>query len=801
MKTPGVICFILLLGLGISAYSQNVTVNQPDTANYPYWIEMMQDPGINFFKVQSAFNKYWENRPITRGCGWKPFKRWEYMMQDRVSPTGERPSESRTVNAYKEFYSNLANAPRSAEGDWTNLGPFTIPVNTRGYRGLGRINAIGFHPTDANTIFIGAPSGGLWVSHDAGVTWASNTDNLPTLGVSAIMVDYANPQIMYIGTGDRDAGDAAGLGVMKSFDGGLTWEQYNTGMGEKTVGRLIIHPTDPSILLAATNGGIYKTTDGGLNWTSKMTGNFKDIVFKTNNPSVIYATASGKFYLSNDLGETWIQIANGLPDGARGVIGVTPANPNVVYFLLANSSNEFKGLFKSTDNGVSFVEKSNSPNIMDWSCDGSGSGGQAWYDLDIAVDPTNENIVYSGGVDVWRSANSGVNWSINAHWYGGCSRPSVHADHHVFEYSPLNGQLYIGNDGGIYWTNNGGEVWNEITNGLPISQTYKLGQSRTVDDLVINGYQDNGSNIYEGTTWASIGGGDGMECAIDPVDFHYRYHTLYYGDIFRDYNNVEQGKIAGNGANGITESGGWVTPFLIDENDPKTMFIGYKSVWRSTNIKEPNVNSVDWTKISDALTGDNLSVLEQSPKNTNILYVAGGNKLFRTDNCKADIPVWTSLTNKLPVNLAITDIEAHPFNEDIVYITFDNRIFMSWDKGNTWTDWTGLLPDIHISSIVYNKHSLYGTYIGTDMGVFYRDYAFCGWSSFSNGLPVNAKVTELEIFYDDANPANDRIKASTYGRGLWESDMFYSMPMADFSADQVQIPIECGVNFTDLSTG
>ena len=801
MKSLFFFCFIFFFGFGISLHSQNSMSNQPDTAQYPYWIDMMQDPGVNFFKVQSAFNAYWENRAITKGCGWKPFKRWEYMMQNRVSQTGERPAESRTADAYNAFYSNPANSPRSVGGNWSNLGPFTIPLGDRGYKGLGRINAIGFHPSDANTIFIGAPAGGLWVTHDGAQTWTSNTDNLPTAGVSAIMLDYSNPQIIYIGTGDRDAGDAVGLGVMKSIDGGLTWYSSGNGMGDKTVGRLIIHPGNPSMLLAATSGGIFKTTDGGLNWVNKITGNFKDILFKTNNPSIVFATSGGKFYRSTDTGETWVQITAGLTIGSRGVIGVTPANPDVVYFLLANSNNEFQGLYKSTNEGISFVVKSNSPNIMDWSCDGSGSGGQAWYDLEIAVDPANENIIYSGGVDIWRSNNSGVTWSINSHWWGDCGRPSVHADQHVFEYSPLNGKLYIGNDGGIYWTDNGGTAWNEISNGLAISQAYKLGQSATVDDLVINGYQDNGSSTFEGTSWNAVNGGDGMECAVDPVDFHYRYSTLYFGEIFRHYNNNYQGKIAGENTNGITESGGWVTPFLIDEADPKTMFIGYKNVWRSYNIKATNVNSVIWTKISNGLTGDNLNVLEQSPKNTGILYAAGGNKLYRTDNCKSDSPLWINLSNKLPISSTITDIETHPFNEDIVYITFENRVYKSEDRGNSWLDWTGLLPDIHISCIVFSKHSVNGTYIGTDMGVFYRDNAFCGWNSFSNGLPVNAKVTELEIFYDDANPANDRIKASTFGRGLWESDLFFSMPMADFSADQTDIPIGCSINFTNLSTG
>ena len=797
-----IISVIIFLGLGFSAQSQKITnLNPLDTANYPYWINMMQDPSVNFFKVQSAFNKYWENRPITRGCGWKPFKRWEYMMQSRVSPTGERPAESRTLNAFMDYYKNPANAPRSQNGNWTNLGPFNLPLGDRGYKGLGRVNAIGFHPTDPNIIYVGAPSGGLWVSTNGGSTWSSNTDNLPTLGVSAVVVDHSNPQNIYIGTGDRDAGDASGLGVMKSTDGGLSWALSNNGMGETTVGRLIMHPNNANLLLAAANNGIYKTTDGGLNWTKTYSGTFKDVIFKTNDPSIVYATSAGKFYRSSDTGDTWTEITTGLTIGSRGAIGVTPANPNVVYFLLTNSANEFQGLYKSTDNGLTFTENSNSPNIMDWSCDGSGTGGQAWYDLDIAVDPTNENIIYSGGVDIWKSTDGGRNWAINAHWWGDCSRPAVHADHHIFEISPLNNKLYVGCDGGIYWTNNGGTNWNEISSGLAISQTYKLGQSATVDNLVINGYQDNGSSIYEGTSWTAVNGGDGMECAIDPTDSHYRYSTLYYGDISRHYNNNNQGKIAGNNTNGIDESGAWVTPFLIDENDSKTMFIGYKNVWRSNNIKNPNVNGVIWTKISNGLTGDNLSVLEQSPKNTNILYVAGGNKLYRTDNCKDNNPVWINLTSKLPSNKTITDLEAHPFDENVIYMTLENRVYKSSDKGNNWTDITSLLPDVHISTIVYNKHSQNGIYIGTDMGVFYRDASFCGWTSFSNGLPANGRVTELEIYYDDANPANDRIKAATYGRGLWESDLYFSTPMANFTSDQTNIPIGCSVNFTDLSNG
>ena len=770
----------------------------PDTASFPYWIEMMQDPSANFYAVQSAFNTYWKDRPITKGCGWKPFKRWEYMAKQRLLPGGIRPAEDATFKAYNN-YMKKTEGSRTLYGNWENIGPFAVPEG-KGYKGLGRINAIGFHPTDANIIYIGAPAGGLWKSTDGGQNWNSNTDQLPTLGVSSIAINPVNPDMLYIGTGDRDATDAAGLGVMKSTDGGLTWALANNGMGNRIVGRLLISPLDPEILFAATNGGIYKTTDGGQNWINKSGGDFKDLVFKPADATVMYASKSGQFYRSADSGESWLKITAGIPSGSRGSIGVSPASPELVYFLLTSGNNEFRGLYRSTDNGITFTEQSNSPNIMDWYCDGTDPGGQAWYDQDIAVDPINPDIIYSGGVNIWKSVDAGITWQINAHWYGGCGVPAVHADHHIFEVSPLDGKLYVGNDGGIYWTNNGGSAWTEISNGLAISQPYKLGQSATVGEMVVNGYQDNGTSIFDGSTWYAIGGGDGMECAIDPTNQAYRYTTMYYGSIDRAYYNSNQGQIAGNGVNGITEDGDWVTPFILDAKDPNTMFVGYKNVWRSRNIKASSTGSVSWTKISDINTS-NLTVLEQSAVNTNLLYASSNNRLYVCTNALAELPTWYAVTDKLPTTGPITSIETHPTEESTVYITQNNKVFRSGDKGQSWTDISSGLPGIQLNTIVYYKRSPEGLYVGADAGVYYRDNTMADWIPFTEGLPANGKITELEIYYDAATPANDLIKAATYGRGTWKSGLYFNTPAADFAADQTLVPVSCPVNFSDKSTG
>ena len=768
-----------------------------DTAVNPYWIDMMQDQNANFYQTQAAFETYWSGREITKGSGYKPFKRWEYMMEQRVDAQGVKPAPDRDLNAYNRIIEQ-GSVLRNPAGNWMPLGPFTVPSGYNGYRGLGRVNAIGFDPVNPDILYIGAPAGGLWVSYNHGGTWQVLTDHLPTLGVSAVLVDRTNPATIYIGTGDRDAGDAPGLGIWRSTDGGQNWEVWSIGIGSATVGRIVQDAVDPLVLLAAVSNGLYRSSDGGATWERVRTGNFKEVVFHPTNNMIVYAASGANFYRSEDNGLTFNAITNGLTTGARAVIGVSPASPDVVYCLITNSES-FKGIYRSTDTGLSFEMRSNSPNIMSWDCNG-GDGGQAWYDLDIAVDPLNADNVLAGGVNSFRSLDGGINWTIRSHWYGGCGVQSVHADLHVLEYSPVNNRLYVGNDGGFYWTANGGVNWTEISNGLVISQAYKIGQSKTKPNFVINGYQDNGSSVLNNTNWFAVGGGDGMECTYDPNDERYSYSSIYYGAIDRQFNNNNQGAIAGEGTNGITEGGGWVTPYLIDHNDGNIMFIGYKNVWRSTNIKANSTGSVQWQKIS-SINNSNMSQMAQSKANTNILYVSAGNKLFMTENAKATIVDWKVRTSTLPTNNTITAIETHPSDENVLYIAQQSRIFKSSDKGVTWEEKTSNLSGIQINSIAFYKNSQEGLYIGTDIGVFYREASMDEWMLFSEGLPASVKVTEVEIYYDPINPINDAVRAGTYGRGLWTASPFIGTVTAGFVPSANTVSAGCFVNFTDQTIG
>jgi len=752
---------ILLLNCQLS-FSQ-VGVQRSDTADFPYWTEMMQDPEANFHSTENAFEKYWANRSDYKGNGWKVYKRWEYINSSRVLPDGKLPAPGSVLHEYNQYQSGQ----KSVSGNWSEIGPIALPSNATGQpNGLGRINAIGFHPTDGNIIYVGSPSGGLWRTLDGGSTWTFISPSLPTLGVSAVLVHPTQPDIIWIGTGDRDAGDAPGLGIYKSTDNGLTWNSSSNGMGNLTVGMLIIHPADPNTLLASTSGGIFKTTNGGSTWTRKSsnTNHYKDIRFKPGDPTVVYATENGKFYRSVNTGDSWTQITSGIITGTRLVIGVTPANSNYVYLMQTNGT--FAGVLLSTDSGLNFTTKSTTPNIMDYSCDGSGTSSQAWYDLCMTVDPVNANTIYLGGINIWKSTNGGTTLSINSHWVGSCSVPAVHADIHALDFSPVNSKLYTGCDGGIYWTSNGGTNWTNTSSGLAIAQVYKIGQSATNSALTINGYQDNGTASNNNSAFTTVIGGDGMECIIDYSNSSYRYGALYYGDIRRS-SGGGYSTIAANGSNGITESGGWVTPYILHETNPNTMFVGYKNVWRSENVKAASTYSVAWTKISSGETS-NCIVLEQSPANVDILYVVRSGQLKRSDNVNGAAVTWITCT--LPGGYTPTDLEAHPTDQNIVYATAHYGVYKSIDKGLSWTNISGNLPSIYTNCLVFDKNSNEGIYVGNETAVYYKDATISNWLPFNTGLPV-VDIRELEIFYNITVPSNNKLKASTYGRGLWQSDL------------------------------
>ena len=761
------LAIVLLISISTTIAQANETQFQTaDFSGDPDWSALMQDPDVDFEELVQMFDELWADRPITKGCGYKPFKRWEQLMRSRLDENGELPSGSDIQKMHRGLFQN-----KSLAGNWQPLGPIIDEVTTRDdIRGVGRMNYVAFHPNDPNIVFAGAPAGGLWRSFDAGSSWTTNTDDLPTLGVSSIAFDPANPEIIYCGTGDRDANDSPGMGVMKSIDGGNSWFFVNDGIEDLTVGDIAVDPNNSNMVIAATSDGIYRSLDAGVTWQIESNSlNYKEIEFKPGDSEVIYATGNGRFYRSGNNGESWQYINDGITQGTRMVIATTAADPNVVYVLRA-STTSFLGFYKSTDSGENFVEMSDSPNILNWSASGEGTGGQAWYDLCLAADQLDPNTVYVGGIRMKKSTDGGSTWLDIQNNY-------LHVDHHWLEFNPHTDELFLANDGGMYKYENNSE-WVDISDGIVSGQIYKLGQSPHSPVKTMCGFQDNGTSEFTGSSWERRGGGDGFECTYDTEDQEWWYNSLYYGRIYRTGPNLQNQKIAGEDELGITEEGAWSSPYLLSRYDNNTMFLGMKNVWRTKNVKHPIKDSIVWERISYSLGNDNnsnLNNVEEARSDPNFVWVSkGSRKMYFTSNAcaPADSVEWTDRSDLLPwLNFSVTAIETHPTDSAIVYIGFNGKVYKSVDMALTWEEWEAGLPGATVNDILYDVQTNEGLYVATDLGVFYKDAAMEDFIPFNDGLPVGARATELEIYYG-ANFSENRLKVSTYGRGLWESDLF-----------------------------
>jgi PKD repeat protein len=242
------------------------------------------------------------------------------------------------------------------------------------------------------------------------------------------------------------------------------------------------------------------------------------------------------------------------------------------------------------------------------------------------------------------------------------------------------------------------------------------------------------------------------------------------------------------------------------------MIAGYKNLWRSTNVKTSNPGSVSWTKLTNSLGGtnsENIHIIEQSEADPDILYFyREDNKLFRSDNFNNSSPGFTDISSSLPYSSYSyslgSDLEAHPTNSNIVYLTLYQGVYKSTNKGAAWTDISANLPSISVNCIVIDTASSNeALYVGTDAGVYYKDNTMSNWVPFMDGMPAAAEITELEIYYNSSNHQLSKLVASTYGRGLWRSDLYGSgalLPVVDFGYDQSVICTGDTIQFTDSTT-
>lgn len=759
--------------------------------------EMRQAPEkYTFEEIVTEFDRYFENRDKGKGTGYIQFKRWENNHQNYVDDNGYLINMGEHLwkehLQYEATRSAKGIAP-SIAGEWEDypIDYFFKGPNGRDV-GMGRVNAVAFHPNDPDIIWVGAASGGVWKTTTGGNNWVSLTDGFPVLGISDIVVHPQNPNIIYALTGDGDSKDTQSFGVLKTFDGGDHWFKtayLNDYLYSSSPHKLIMHPSNPNTLLVVSSKGIFKTTNGGQTWPEVQDGGFTDIEYHPTNPNILYASQAKRLFKSVNGGDTWTPDApnnSGLPvnpSSSRMEISVSPDEPNSLYLIYSGGTGAgfFTGLYKSTTSGSTFQLQTSTPNLLGGATDGSTEGCNCGYNIAMAVNPNDAAEVFVGAIQDWRSDNNGLtgSWTQVAHSDSPLGQDYHHEDVHDLEFN--NGKIYACTDGGIYVSANHGSTWQDLSQTLRITQNYRIGGTEQNPNLIYFGTQDNGANGYAaGNQYINLLPADGIECIVHPVhtDSVYLMGTTGsgFGQLYRsgdqglNYDNITPG--------GATTS--FVSPFILDPTTPSTLYLGYEDIYKSTN------SGNNWTALGATHPDDErYDAIQMSPADNNRLYGAIQRKVFRinaTTGNKVDITPPKPYANLNPI---WSWIEVDPQNANRLWVTSASAkpsysVFESVDGGNSWTNISGTLPRVPINCIVRHKNYDDGLFIGTDLGVYYKDDNLDDWIPYMNGLP-NVRVRDLEINY-----ASDELRAATYGRGIWRSDLSPNCPFSLVLFDQIE---------------
>jgi len=741
-------------------------------------------------EIVNAFEEYWKDKDKkAKSNGYKPFMRWANYWKHFVKPDGYLPTAKELWDTWQKNQS--FEGPVNPTSDWTLVGPIDNGESAFGQPGIGRINAVAVDPNNDQIWYAGAPSGGFWKSIDGGSNWVNLFDNFPQIGVSGIAIDPNDSDIIYIATGDDDARDSYSIGVFKSVDGGLTWNP--TGLGPDTqtnfdvLNEIYIDPTDSNTLWVAGTQGLLKSEDAGDTWEVKYDANVTDFQLKPDDPNTVYLvtgrttnTGSGpvEFHLTTDGGDTFTEVTENLPtNGGRAVIGVSPADPNVVYVLYSdvfNCTACYQGLFKSTDAGSTFAQTANSTDLME--------RDQSWYNLCIAVSPNDADEVYTGAINIWKSTDGGDAFVRLNNNDTDVTPAYTHVDIHTLKF--FNGQLYTGTDGGFFVSNDAGASFTDYTDGLAVSQFYRISVAKNNANKIVGGTQDNSGIIFDNGSWNVYTLADGMDYEIDPSNSNIAYGFSQFGSLlFITTNFGQTAGIIGSPVNASGEvQGNWITPLAVDGNGE--VYAGYNAVYQLVGSS--------WERISNFFTqGGNIDDLEIDPNNPQIMYAADEGKLFRSeDGGETFVLINERDANNeiIEFDSQISDIAINNNDSNIVYITTSNRVGVSQAgqpsersvfkitvDGNTLVsaeDITFDLPtDQAYFAIVHQpRDSNNPIYVGTSLGIYRLDDTLTEWEAYSTNFP-NTAVSDLEISPDDGT-----IVASTYGRGVWQSPIPFEIP-------------------------
>ena len=727
--------------------------------------------------------------------------------------------------------------------EFRNIGPAIMS---------GRISDIVMNPKRRATWYVAVGSGGVWKTENAGTTWTPIFDAQGAYSIGCITLDPANPETVWVGTGENVSGRHVGYGdgVYKSLNGGKTWT--NTGLkNSEHIARILVDPRNPLVVYAAAEGplwspggerGLYKSADGGKTWAisleiSKDTG-VTSAEMDPSNPDVLYAAAyqrrrtvaafvgggpESAIYKSDDAGKTWRKLEVGLPKGDVGKIGlaVSPIDPRVVYATVEASPDE-RGFYRSTNKGESFEKRS--PFI-------SGGTGPHYYQ-EIFADPNTFDRVYQMNPGLMVTSDGGKTFVR-------VPEKNKHGDNHAMAFVKGDPDYILnGSDGGVYETHDRGETWRFFEN-LPVTQFYKLALDNALPFYNVHGgAQDNGSQMGPSRTlnangisnfdWTITYGADGYAIAVDPADPDTVYLEWQEGNLLRydrkSHETIYISPKPGPGDPPLRFN--WDSPVVVSPHAHTRIYYASQYVWRSDDRGD------SWKQISPDLTRGIFRLTQPIMGRTwsaDALWDHGAMSMFSTITTISESPLVEGLiyagtddgliqvtedggatwrkSDKLPGvpdNFFVNRIRASKTDKDAVFAAVDSHktgdyapyVLRSDDRGRTWTSISGDLPARTLVWAVVQDHVKRELlFAGTEFGIYTTLNGGKNWHKLGGGVPV-ISFRDIEIHERE----NDLVGAS-FGRSFFVLDDYSPLRQIDEAAlagPAILFPVKKALSYIPL---